>query len=57
LIEGILLQATAKIETGGVPQGIVQENQIRLDLAAANDRGLGILGRNDIAIVISQERF
>src|SRR5260221_6012088 len=57
LIERISFDTAAKRETAGFRQAVEQENQIRLELAAIADRGIGIVGGDYIATLFLQERF
>jgi len=57
LIERIFFEPAAKREAAGFRQAVVKENQIRLELTAIADRGIGIVGGDYIAMLLLKESF
>lgn len=56
-IERIFFEPAAKREAVGFRQAIEKENQIRLELAAMTDGGIGIMGGDYVATVLLKKRF
>ena len=57
MIERVLFQATAKLETTNLREMIVQQDQIRLQLKAKLPGGFRVFCCEDVVLLIFQERL
>jgi len=55
LIERVLFEATAESEAAAFRQSVVKKNQIRLELAAITNRGIGVVRGENIAALLLKE--